>query len=49
MPIDGGDARQITTDRSHKTQPAWSPDGKTIAFTVWSYEAQFWRTLAADR
>ena len=34
---------QVTTDRSHKTQPAWSPDGRHLAFTVWNYDAQFWR------
>lgn len=33
---------QLTTDRSHKTQPAFSPDGSRIAFTVWSYTASFW-------
>ena len=33
---------QLTTDRSHKTQPALSPDGARVAFTVWSYEAAFW-------
>lgn len=42
-PLGAGSPRQITTDRSHKTQPAWSPDGRMIAFTVWSYEAQFWQ------
>jgi Tol biopolymer transport system component len=42
MPIAGGDPVQVTTDPSHKTQPAWSPDGARIAFTVWSYEASFW-------
>jgi Tol biopolymer transport system component len=42
----GGDATvpvQITRDPSNKTQPAWSPDGTRIAFTVWNYDAQFWR------
>ena len=43
MPIAGGTAVQVTTDRSHKTQPAWSPDGRQLAFTVWNYDAQFWR------
>jgi Tol biopolymer transport system component len=33
---------QLTTDRSHKTQPTFSPDGGRVAFTVWSYEAAFW-------
>jgi Tol biopolymer transport system component len=33
---------QLTSDPSHKTQPAWSPDGQRVAFTVWSYDAAFW-------
>ena len=37
-----GQPVQLTTDPSHKTQPAWSPDGQRLAFTVWSYEAAFW-------
>ena len=35
-------AVQLTTDPSHKTQPAWSPDGTRVAFTVWSYDVAFW-------
>ena len=42
MPIAGGVPQQVTTDRVHKTQPAWSPDGRRMAYTVWSYIAQFW-------
>ena len=42
VPINGGTPVQITTGPSDKTQPAWSPDGTRIAFTVWSYEAAFW-------
>jgi Tol biopolymer transport system component len=43
MPLAGGVPVPITTDRSNKTQPAWSPDGRQLAFTVWNYDAQFWR------
>jgi Tol biopolymer transport system component len=42
LPTIGGTPRQVTFDRTHKTQPAWSPDGRRLAFTLWSYEAQFW-------
>ncbi len=42
MPIVGsGSPVQVTSDPSNKTQPAWSPDGARVAFTVWSYEAVF--------
>jgi len=44
LPLGGGAPRQVTTDPSNKTQPAWSPDGGWIAYTVWSYDVQFWRT-----
>jgi TolB protein len=43
LPLAGGAPIRVTSDPSHKTQPAWSPDGRSIAFTVWNYDAQFWR------
>lgn len=39
---DGGEGEQITLDPTHKTQPAYSPDGSKIAFTVFSFQVHFW-------
>ena len=41
--LTGGLVEQLTFDPSHKTQPAWSPDGARLAFTAWSYDASIWR------
>ncbi len=38
----GAEPQQLTTDSTEKTQPAVSPDGRSIAFTRWRYEARFW-------
>ncbi|GMR23093.1 MAG: hypothetical protein BMS9Abin37_1493 [Acidobacteriota bacterium] len=32
LPVDGGDMRQLTTDRTPDWAPRWSPDGQRIAF-----------------
>lgn len=42
VPVGGGQVEQLTHDPSHKTQPAWSPDGTRLAYTVWSYASTFW-------
>ncbi len=42
VPLSGGTATQVTFDPSDKTQPAVSPDGRRIAFTVVSYRTLFW-------
>jgi TolB protein len=42
VPLTGGAPEQVTTDPSNKTHPAWSPDGRQIAFTIWRYDVQFW-------
>jgi Tol biopolymer transport system component len=40
--LSGGAPVQVTFDPTDKTQPAVSPDGKWIAFTVVSYQTLFW-------
>jgi Tol biopolymer transport system component len=42
VPLAGGAATQVTTDPTDKTQPSVSHDGRSIAFTVFSYQMQFW-------
>lgn len=42
VPAAGGRPAQVTTDPTDKTQPAVSPDGRSIAFTVVSYRTLFW-------
>jgi Tol biopolymer transport system component len=42
VPVTGGAPEQLTRDPSNKTQPAWSPDGSRLAYTVWSYTSTFW-------
>jgi Tol biopolymer transport system component len=39
---EGSRPEQLTFDAADKTQPAVSPDGRRIAFTIWRYEAHFW-------
>ncbi|MFN8060930.1 MAG: hypothetical protein U0Q12_17365 [Vicinamibacterales bacterium] len=42
VPVAGGTPVQLTFDPTDKTQPTFSPDGRRLALTVWTYEAQFW-------
>lgn len=41
--LSGGRVEQLTFDPVHKSQPAWSPDQRRLAFTAWRYDAQVWR------
>ena len=43
VPLGGGEAEQMTVDPVRKTQPAYDPTGKWLAYTEFSYEARFWR------
>ncbi len=38
----GGEPAPVTSDSTDKTQPSVSPDGETIAFTIWRYQARFY-------
>ncbi len=43
VPVVGGGVEQLTFDPSNKTQPAYSPVGDRLAFTVFTYSVHFWR------
>ncbi len=38
----GTDETRLTTSPAADTDPAWSPDGSRLAYTVWSYTSTFW-------
>ena len=44
VPLGGGEPEQLTFDPTDKTQPAYSPDGEWVAFTVFHYSVHFWTT-----
>lgn len=46
VPLGGGEAEQLTVDATRKTQPAYDPAGRWLAYAVFSYEARFWRLAA---
>jgi len=46
--LPGGKPARLTTDNTPSFQPAWSPDGKTIAYVTWSNEGgQLWKVPAS--
>src|SRR2546423_627957 len=48
MDLPGGKPVRLTTDNMPSFQPAWSPDGNTIAYVSWSNEGgQLWKIPAA--
>ena len=52
IPITGGDATKITTNPAADNSPAYSPDGKYLAFRAQlraGYESDRWRLMVLDR
>ena len=48
LDLPGGKPRRVTSGNAREFQPAWSPDGKTIAYVTWSNEGgQIWKVPAA--
>ncbi|HXN53418.1 MAG TPA: amidohydrolase family protein [Candidatus Acidoferrum sp.] len=48
LDLPSGKPRRVTTGNAREFQPAWSPDGKTIAYVTWSNEGgQLWKVPAA--
>jgi dipeptidyl aminopeptidase/acylaminoacyl peptidase len=52
VPIEGGDAKRITTGPGADESPQYSPDGKMLAFRSQAragYESDRWRLMVLDR
>jgi Tol biopolymer transport system component len=48
LDLPSGKPRRVTTGNAREFQPAWSPDGKTIAYVTWSNEGgELWKVPAA--
>ena len=46
MDLPKGKAERLTSGNGHEFQPAWSPDGKSIAYVTWSNEGgQLWKAV----
>jgi len=43
VPLGGGEAVRLTVDATEKTQPAYDPTGRWLAYAVFIYEVRFWR------
>jgi Tol biopolymer transport system component len=47
MDIPGGKPKRLTSGNAREFQPAWSPDGKSVAYVTWSSAGgQLWKVSA---
>ena len=48
-PVSGGPPHRLTNRPEYEFQPAWSPDGKSLAYVTWTGEqGALWKIAAAD-
>src|SRR5579863_3270115 len=48
LDLPGGKPQRVTSGNAREFQPAWSPDGKSIAYVTWSNEGgQLWKIAAS--
>jgi len=40
MDVPGGTPRRLTSGDAHEYKPAWSPDGKWLAYVTWEYDGK---------
>ncbi|HSB53478.1 MAG TPA: amidohydrolase family protein, partial [Gemmatimonadales bacterium] len=48
MDYPGGKPKRLTSDTVHEQHPAWSPDGKSIAYITWSNTGGSIRVVSSD-
>ena len=40
VPVAGGQARQMTSNKAYESDPVWSKDGRTLVFTSWREDSK---------
>ncbi len=48
MDLPDGEPRRVTQAEAHEFKPAWSPDGRWLAYVTWNYngDGHIWKTAA---
>ena len=48
VPVNGGEARQLTSNRAYESDPLWSRDGRTLVFTSWREDSRDLYAIPAE-